>query len=51
MVGTAGQKDLAGLVYSQTPRVDDAHDRWYRRPAVLGALALVAVTLLNIWFW
>jgi SSS family solute:Na+ symporter len=44
-------EDLAGLVYSQTPRLLDADDAWYRRPALLGALALAAVVALNLLFW
>jgi solute:Na+ symporter, SSS family len=47
----APQQDLAGLVYSRTPRIVDAHEPWYRRPAVLGVLALAAVLGLNIIFW
>jgi SSS family solute:Na+ symporter len=47
----APQKDLAGLVYSQTPRLREANEPWYRRPVVLGVLALAAVTVLNIIFW
>jgi hypothetical protein len=40
-----------GLVYSLTPRARAADERWYARPAVLGAGALAAVLLLNLWFW
>jgi hypothetical protein len=29
----------------------DADDAWYRRPALLGALALAAVVALNLLFW
>ena len=47
----APQKDLAGLVYSQTPRPQEANEPWYRRPVVLGVLALAAVIVLNIIFW
>ena len=45
------QHDLKGLVYSQTPRQQTTLDAWYRRPAVLGAVALSAVIALNIVFW
>ncbi len=48
--GTARQ-DLAGLVYSETPRLVTAHEPWYLRPAILGVIALAAVVLLNIVFW
>jgi SSS family solute:Na+ symporter len=51
MTRKAAGKDLAGLVYSHTPRIVDAHESWYRRPAVLGVLALAAVVVLNIIFW
>ncbi len=51
MTRKAAQKDLAGLVYSHTPRIVDRHESWYRRPAVLGVLALAAVVVLNIVFW
>jgi SSS family solute:Na+ symporter len=44
-------QDLAGLVYSLTPRLVDTGDAWYRRPAALGALALAAVLVLNLLFW
>jgi solute:Na+ symporter, SSS family len=44
-------KDLAGLVYASTPRVIDAEQAWYRRPAVLGVIALAAVAVLNVVFW
>ncbi|MFI4979120.1 MAG: Na+/galactose cotransporter, partial [Nevskiales bacterium] len=44
-------EDLAGLVYSQTPRLRDADEIWYRRPVVLGMLALAAVVALNVMFW
>ena len=47
----APQKDLAGLVYSQTPRPQEPNEPWYRRPVVLGVLALAAVFVLNIIFW
>ena len=44
-------KDLSGLVYALTPRLVDVEQAWYRRPAVLGVVALVAVAILNIVFW
>jgi len=47
----APQKDLTGLVYSQTPRLQEENERWYRRPVVLGVLALGAVIVLNVIFW
>ena len=43
--------ELTGLVYSLTPRQDDGEKRWYMRPAVLGVIVLVCVTLLSIVFY
>jgi SSS family solute:Na+ symporter len=45
------ERELVGLVYSVTPRIDDRSSAWYLRPAVLGALVLAAVLVLNIVFW
>jgi SSS family solute:Na+ symporter len=45
------RSDLGGLVYSETPRLDDAQEPWHRRPKVLGLLALAAVLALNLLFW
>ena len=49
--GGVERRDLAGLVYSQTPRLAGLDEPWYRRPAVLGILAIAAVVVLNIVFW
>ena len=43
--------ELTGLVYSLTPRQNDGEKRWYMRPAVLGVIVLVCVTLLNVIFF
>ena len=45
------EKELAGLVYSLTPRPGDEGRAWYARPAALGAAVLAAVLLLNLLFW
>jgi solute:Na+ symporter, SSS family len=45
------EKDLVGLVYSVTPRIDDSAAAWYLQPKVLGALVLGAVVVLNAAFW
>jgi SSS family solute:Na+ symporter len=45
------ERELAGLVYSLTPRIDDGGAAWYLRPATLGALVLGGVLILNIVFW
>jgi SSS family solute:Na+ symporter len=43
--------DLAGLVYSLTPRIRAAAgERWYARPAVLGACVLAGAIVLNFIF-
>ncbi|MGH9468534.1 MAG: sodium:solute symporter family protein [Terriglobales bacterium] len=45
------EQDLKGLVYSLTPRLRaSADERWYARPAVLGACVLVGALILNIIF-
>src|SRR6476660_2792129 len=43
--------ELRGLVYSLTPRLTDHELAWYRRPAVLGIVALGFTLMLNIIFW
>ena len=43
--------ELRGLVYSLTPRIKDIGLRWYREPATLGILVLVAAMTLYILFW
>ena len=45
------REELTGLVYSLTPRIKDAHLAWYRRPAILGTVVLIAAIVLNIIFW
>ncbi len=42
---------LAGLVYSLTPKQVEDSGPWYSRPAVLGLLIIIAVTALNFYFW
>ena len=42
--------DMVGLVYSLTPKQQEGHLAWYRRPAVLGVIVLVAAVLLNLYF-
>lgn len=43
--------DLRGLVYSLTPRVKEHGVAWYKQPATLGVVVLVAAVILNIIFW
>jgi len=45
------ENELAGLVYSLTPRLRETDRAWYARPAVLGAGVLAATLLLNLIFW
>ncbi|MGA7537861.1 MAG: sodium:solute symporter family protein [Steroidobacteraceae bacterium] len=42
--------ELTGLVYSLTPRLRAAGERWYARPAVLGAGVLAGAIVLNLIF-
>jgi SSS family solute:Na+ symporter len=44
------EKELAGLVYSLTPRPNEEHLAWYARPAALGIGVLILVAALNIIF-
>jgi SSS family solute:Na+ symporter len=50
LASNAPRTDLVGLVYSETPRELVENEYWYRRPAVLGVLAMTAVVVLNILF-
>jgi SSS family solute:Na+ symporter len=45
------EEELRGLVYSLTPRVIDAQDAWYKRPAVLACIVGAFVIVLNVIFW
>ncbi len=44
-------EELAGLVYSLTPKQLSGHEVWIMRPAVLGTIVMIAVIALNIIFW
>jgi SSS family solute:Na+ symporter len=44
-------EELAGLVYSLTPKQLSGHETWIMRPAVLGTIVMIAVIVLNIIFW
>ena len=45
-------EELAGLVYQLTPRPpQDANLPWWKRPIVLGVLALVLTLIINLLFW
>jgi solute:Na+ symporter, SSS family len=43
--------ELRGLVYSLTPRIKEQGLVWYKQPAVLGIIVLIAALALNIIFW
>ncbi len=48
---TKTDEELKGLVYSLTPKIKDESAAWYARPAVVGALLLLACVIMNIIFW
>jgi solute:Na+ symporter, SSS family len=43
--------ELRGLVYSLTPKVKEHGVPWFKQPATLAVIVLLAVTVLNILFW
>jgi SSS family solute:Na+ symporter len=43
--------ELRGLVYSLTPKVKEQGVPWYKQPATLGVVVLLAALILNIVFW
>ncbi len=48
---TKSDDELRGLVYGLTERPAESGVAWYARPASLGGAVLVAVILLNLYFW
>ncbi|WP_035603550.1 sodium:solute symporter family protein [Haloferula sp. BvORR071] len=48
---TKTDAELAGLVYSLTPKHRDENEPWILRPAVMGSIVMIAVVALNIYFW
>ena len=44
------QEELAGLVYSLTPKIVRENGPWYMRPVVLGVIILTATIVLNLIF-
>jgi len=48
---TKTDEELRGLVHSLTPRIQDGHMPWYKRPVTLAVGILVVSTILNIIFW
>ncbi len=47
---TKSDEELTGLVYSLTPKAIDPETTWYKKPAVLGVVVLVAAAILNFIF-
>jgi SSS family solute:Na+ symporter len=45
------EEELKGLVYSLTPKLKSTDEPWYKQPATLGILILIATLILNIIFW
>ena len=43
--------ELQGLVYSLTPKIKEHGIPWYKQPAALGIVVLLAAAVLNIIFW
>ena len=48
---TKTDEELKGLVYSLTPKLKDEDQPWYKRPAVVGIILLIACVILNLMFW
>ncbi|KAB2642344.1 MAG: Na+/galactose cotransporter [Verrucomicrobia bacterium] len=48
---TKTDEELAGLVYSLTPKIVDREDSWFLRPSVIGIILLFGCVILNIIFW
>jgi SSS family solute:Na+ symporter len=48
---TKTDEELKGLVYSLTPKVRDDDQPYYRRPAVVGTVLLIACVVLNWICW
>ncbi len=44
-------EELAGLVYSLTPKQLSGQEAWIMRPAVLGTIVMIAAIILNYIFW
>jgi solute:Na+ symporter, SSS family len=47
---TKTDEQLKGLVYSLTPKIKDHGIAWFKQPAVLGVIVLLATVVLNIIF-
>ncbi|MGC8560550.1 MAG: sodium:solute symporter family protein [Phycisphaerae bacterium] len=52
MTKKKNDQELVGLVYQFTPKPPVDHDiPWWKRPIMLGILALALAAILNWWFW
>ncbi|KIY22193.1 sodium:solute symporter family protein [Mesobacillus subterraneus] len=45
------EKELVGLVYGMSKKINHAHLPWYRKPTVLGAISMIVMVLINIWLF
>jgi len=48
---TKTDEELAGLVYSLTPKIVDQEQSWHLRPSVIGIILLLCCVVLNVIFW
>jgi SSS family solute:Na+ symporter len=48
---TKTNEQLAGLVYSLTPKPKAENEPWYKQPVTVGVLVLLATLALNVIFW
>jgi len=48
---TKTDEELAGLVYSLTPKIVDQEESWWLRPSVIGVILLLCCVVLNVIFW
>jgi SSS family solute:Na+ symporter len=48
---TRTDEELKGLVYALTPKIKEANEPVWLRPAFLGVLVLAVAVILNIIFW
>ncbi|MCU9612711.1 sodium:solute symporter family protein [Caldibacillus lycopersici] len=45
------ESELVGLVYGLTEKISHKHLPWYRKPTVLGSIAMIVFIALNIWLF
>lgn len=44
-------EELAGLVYSLTPKMTGEKEAWYMSPTIVGVIVCVICFILNVYFW